>query len=329
MGGEHRHLSERPVSGPLSISLRGSYRVQSRRAARPSSLRGTLDPRDHALAGAVNAALAAHPLRSPGRSIALRTAQLTEREGMFASCSDVLYKHDLFTADQGSEPLMTNLVDLDKALDRWASIGPSIDAVWVPRTAEQIVGINPEEALRHEYFAHEAGHLIGVDIDTKSTSGHFRPGGELAWPLVFIEEVRADLHALALAAEALPSARAVDVFHYHVATRFGMHRLNSEDAGAPFGLIPYLLYVVLAEIGMITVESVGGATRFAMRANGAADIIAGMRAGGEWVTERLTLPELDARSVLDRALVGANHVRRSLEAVRLVASFEQVKGSIA
>jgi hypothetical protein len=237
----------------------------------------------------------------------------------------VLYKHDLFTADEGTPALTTNLVDLEKVEQRWRSTATTFGSLWSPRTVERLETIDPREVFRHEYFVHEAGHLVGFDVDAKVSSGYFRPGGRLAWRLVYVEEVRADLHALALATEVLQVEQAVDVFYGHVATRFGM--MAPEDSGgkAPFGLVPYLLYVALAELGLVTVHG----SRFVVCRERSADIASGMQACGAWATERLTGPELMSPSLEGRGLVGAAHVRRCLEHPMLLSSYCRVRGPVA
>jgi hypothetical protein len=311
------------------FEFRGHYRVQSRRAGESSALRGTWRTGDDALEFAVNRALDAHPLRSPGRSVALRTASVVERAGTFATCPDVLYKRDLFVADAGTPELDSNLVDVDKAIARWGEVAATLAALWGPRASDVVAAIgDPADAIRREYFAHEAGHLIGVDIDAKTATEHFRPDGRLCWPLVYLEEVRADLHALAIAADAYSPTEASGVFHYHVATRFGVHHRGREAGAAPFGLVPYLLFVALREVDLIDVVRVGGADHFALTTTRADEVVAGMRACGLWGAERITAPELGSVSRLDLALVGASHVRACLDQDHLVAAFTRVLGPV-
>lgn len=281
------------------------------------------------MAFAVNRALDAHPLRSRGRSVALRTASVIERAGTFATCPDVLYKRELFSADPDTSGFDSNLVDVEKASARWGEVAATLGVLW-GRHAEDIVsGIGDSAAtVCREYFAHEAGHLIGVDVDAKTATEHFRPAGRLSWPLVYLEEVRADLHALAIAADAYSPTEARAVFLYHVATRFGMHHRGGDMEAAPFGLVPYLLFVALRELNLIDVVRVGGADRLALTTTGAAEVAAGMRACGSWAAERITAPEVSSKSRLDLALVGASHVRACLDEADVVAAFTRVLGPV-
>jgi hypothetical protein len=311
------------------FEFRGHYRVQSRRAWQHSALRGTWRTGDAAIAFAVNRALDAHSLRSPGRSVALRTASVVERAGTFATCPDVLYKRELFTPDPGTPELDTNLVDVEKAIARWGHVAATLVALWGPYAEDIVSAISdPTDTIRREYFAHEAGHLIGVDIHAKTATKHFRPDGRLCWPLVYLEEVRADLHALAIAAEAYPPTEAIGVFHYHVATRFGEHRRGRAAAAAPFGLVPYLLFVALRDVNMIDVVRVGGADRLALTTTRADQVVAGMRACGAWAAERITAPQLGSGSRLDLALVSASHVRACLDQEHVVEAFTRVLGPV-
>ncbi len=311
------------------FELRGHYRVQSRRAGQPSALRGTWRTGDAAIAFVVNRALDAHPLRSTGRSVALRTASVIERSGTFATCPDVLYKRDLFVADPGTPELDSNLVDVDKAIARWDEVAATLVALWGSHAEDIVSAItDPTDTIRREYFAHEAGHLIGVDIHAKTATEHFRPDGRLCWPLVYLEEVRADLHALAIAADAYTPAEASSVFHYHVATRFGEHHRGRTAEAAPFGLVPYLLFVALREINMIEVVRVSGADCLALTTTRVDEVVAGMRACGAWAAHRITAPELDSGSRLDLALASASHVRACLDQDDVVAAFTRVLGPV-
>ena len=315
------------ISNEGAFEFRGQYRIQSRRTARPSSLRGAWSTDDNRIAGAVNRVLHEHPLRSPGRSVALRTASIVERTGTFAMCPDVLYKRDLFVPDAGTPSLDTNIVDLDKANARWDDVSRTLAAVWHLGDTDILGAVgDPHAAIRLEYFAHEAGHLIGADVDEKAAADYFRPDGRLRWALVYVEEVRADLHALAIAADAYSPAEARAVFHYHVATRFGMHHLRRGADAAPFGLVPYLLFVALRELNLIDVVSVAGADRFILTASCADDVAAGMRACGSWAADRITCPELDGESALDMALASASYMRACVDRADLVAVFTSVLG---
>jgi hypothetical protein len=204
-----------------------------------------------------------------------------------------------------------NLIDLDKAVSRWNLVKSDLNRIWGEQSDLVAAAVGePAAAIRNEYFFHEAGHLLGFDIEAKMSSGYFRIGGALRWPLVYCEEVRADLHALAMAADSLPATDAAAVFMYHVGTRFGM--------GDSFGLVPFLLFFALQEVGLMTADRKAG--RFALTAADSSAIVAGMRACGEWVSEHLTIPELNARTAIDRAMVGAPFVRearRRLDSCRL------------
>jgi hypothetical protein len=310
---------------PETFQYVGRYRVQSERVGRPSLLGGTWCEGDASLAQTVNDVLGAHPLRSSGRSVVLRTAMVTHRAGTFADHPDVLYKHDLFAPDRDTPPMRSHVVDLPKASARWEGVLGTIDDIWGPRGREMAAEIPaPAETIRREYFAHEGGHLIGVDVDEKTSSGHFRPGGRLAWPLVYAEEVRADLHALALAADAYAPEEAAAVFLYHVMMRFGFHRAQRTSGASPFGLVPYCLFVVLRELDALDIARTGTGERFAMKATRVADLVSTMRACGTWATEQLTRAELQADSPVERSIVAAAWMRRCIDAEESRAAFARV-----
>jgi hypothetical protein len=292
---------------PPEFEYRGRYRVQSRLVQSDALLRGRWHEEDESLAALVDEALAAHPLHSKGRHVALRTAVGAERGGVFATCPDVLYKRELFEPDPNTNALPSNVVDLDKAYARWNEVAASLARVWAsPDTVRDAVG-DAGAAIRCEYFFHEAGHLVGIDVDAKTAGGHFRAGGRLAWPLVFVEEARADLHALAMAAGALQPRAAIAVFVYHVCIRLGVHALARADEPAPYGLVPYLLFVALRELDLIAIERTPAGDRFQLPA---ADLLLPrVRELDAWVSSRLTRPELEACTAIDRALVAAGHAR--------------------
>jgi hypothetical protein len=273
--------------------------------------------------------LDAYPSCRFGKSVALRTASVIERAGTFATCPDVLYKRDLFLADLGTPDLEHNVIDVDKAIARWNDVAADLPTIWGSR-ANEIVGAiaDPTDPIRREYFAHEAGHLIGVDVDAKAAGGYFRLHGRLCWPLVYLEEVRADLHAMAVAAEAYSPTDASRVFYYHLATRFGTHHHRSVGRAAPFGLVPYFMFVALHDVDLLRVVRDNGASRLSLTATCVAEVVSGMRACGSWTEERITAPELDSASPLDLALVGARHVRACLDRDDLVSAFTSVLGPI-
>ena len=71
---------------------------------------------------------------------------------------------------------------------------------------------------------------------------------------------------------------------------------------------------------------VGGVDRLALATTRADEVVAGMRACGSWVAERITAPEMGSMSRLDLALVGASHVRACLDQEQMVAAFTRVLG---
>jgi hypothetical protein len=294
------------------------YRVQSSLRRERSTLRGVLAGDDASITGAVTRALDAHPLRSGGRGIQLRSAHVMERSGLFASCADVLYKRELFEPDPGTPALATHIIDLDKARARWSLIEPTLDLIWGPQAAAlRALIADPDQAVRDEYFVHEAGHLVGFDIDAKMRSKHFVAAGQLLWPLVYLEEVRADLHALALAADAYDATRACAVFGLHVSTRLGVNRL---DRAQPYGLVPFLLIAVLSELGAIEING-EQAVLVSTRADA---LLSWMRECGRWASERITMPELHAMTTVERALVGATRIRAYMDDPALVARYDQL-----
>ena len=308
------------------FSFAGTYRVQSAVRGLPSRLEGRWIEPGHGDADSalVNCHLFAHPLWIGGQEVTLRPALVSKREGAFGNEPDILYKLSNFAPAPGCVGMTTNVVDVAKARLNWRSRAPHVRALLGSETVEQVHElIGPiETVVANEYFVHEAGHCLGYPTDRKYAQGYFRPAGQLLWPLVHLEEFRADLLSFGIAVDALPRERAVATFLYNVLLRLGVHvEAKSAVEEAPYGPIPHLLITLLQEIGWVEIEQTQGVLHLgSLRTN---DILQVMRTCSAHAASSLVEPELNCVSPIDAALVAARYFRRRMGAAS-VDAFEEV-----
>lgn len=314
-----------------TFSLSGNYRVQSVARGVPSRLEGRwIEPGPGDADGAlVNRRLSSHPLWTGGESVILRPALASRREGAFGDQPDILYKLSNFEPAPGSAEMTTNIVDVAKAARNWRSRRRYVQALLGRSTAERVeerIGAI-ETVAANEYFMHEAGHCLGYATKRKYEDGYFRQGDRLLWPLVHLEESRADLMAFGIAADALSRERAVAIFLYNVFLRLGVHVEAKADGGAaPYGPIPHLLFALLEELGWIEVD--GGEGVFRLGSLRATDVLQVMRMCAGHAASSLVEPELSCDSPVDAALVAARYFRERASSQSFEA-FERVSARAA
>jgi hypothetical protein len=236
------------------------YRVQSRTASREGRLRGDWLVRGDGLlsTGAVNSALSRNSWWS-GVPVNLACAMVARRDGMFHDVPDNLYKIECFTPFDGSSPLPCHIVDVPKAIgqlrDRLPLFANSQGEVLSRCFADLRV------ALANEYYCHEAGHVLGRPVQVKSAVDYFKPAGQVAWPLVWVEEFRADLHSYSVAADLLEPRAAAAVFLYNLFARLAGDRVSFQRQTYGYGPIPFLLLALLVDLGFLRVTAWRGRTR--------------------------------------------------------------------
>ena len=293
----------------------GRYRVQSRLEEGPALLEGRWANGAAGLgADDVNAALRGAALWAGTAEVDLRAAEVSRRVGVFAEAADALYYRELFRPAGGSEPMRTDVLDVPKLREHWRRRRP--DAARVLGAAalarlEELVG-DVGRTGTNEYLCHEAGHALGHDVRSKYAAGYFRLGGKTAWPLVFVEEHRADLHALGFALDLLPRREALAVFAYHVVHRLGLAAFSTRTGGEGSGAVPYLLFGVLLDEGWLRADAGVPAESLAERA-----LLDVMRHCADHAAEALTAPELAAPGLEDVALRASAYYReRALDVAR-------------
>jgi hypothetical protein len=309
------------------FELRGRYRVQSRRVFAPSTLTGTWYDVPGVLDNdVINRALSAHPLWQGRARVALRPALVRHRSGMFASEPDILYKRDLFVAAPDSAAMETDIVDVLKSQYNWAQRAGCAETLFPTQfglLVERLRALGP--IIANEYVLHEAGHFIGYDVPSKQRDGYFALGGKTAWPLIYLEELRADLNAFGFAARLLPAEAAAAIFLYNLMLRFGVHREGLvHRQQAPYGLVPFLLFCLLHELECLTVRRCGDRAVLLLSRLDATALVAVMRACADHADAALNRPETEAASPLDGAIASARYVRDRLERDVLARSFSSV-----
>ena len=148
----------------------------------------------------------------------------------------------------------TNIVDVDKAARNWRIRRPYLHALLGREAADQVqtrIG-SIRSVAAAEYMMHEAGHCLGIPTEEKYRAGYFRLGGKTIWPLVHLEELRADLLSFGFAAEALKPDAAAGLFLYNVFLRLGVDlEGRATRCIPPYGPIPGLLFVLLHDAGAL------------------------------------------------------------------------------
>jgi hypothetical protein len=306
-----------------AFALQGLYRVQGSLNPEPAQLQGVwLNDRPDFLNDAdMNMLIRRQPLWQGRSRCTLRAARVSFRLGQFASRPDILYKMSHFAPSKGTPKMPANIVDLPKALSLWQSRQPFMEALFGVdgfRAASVLIG-DMERAIVNEYMLHEAGHCLGYAIGQKTSDRYFSPGGEPAAFLIALEELRADAHGFQLALELLSVEDAVSVFLYYLMQRFSVHLQGLHlYQRSPYGLIPYLLYDILQAAGFRLPH--GQAATWPDRRA----LVTCMRDVSEIVNRMISVPELEAKSPVDAAIVGATYVRERVSDEKRALQFQRI-----
>jgi hypothetical protein len=311
------------------FEYKGTYRVQSRRTAVSSALAGLwLTARPGLLEeSAVNTALARDPRWQGNARVTLRPALVSRRSGQFASERDILYKRAFFCPDAGAPPMHTDIVDVRKSERLWAERIPYLKVLFGQATAAAIAArLAPlDVVIANEYYLHEAGHFLGRDVLNKYDVGYFAVDGKAAWPLIYLEETRADLEGFGLALQLLGPEQAASSFLYTISLRFGVHLAGvREEAVAPYGTIPYLLFHILRAIGFFRLTASEGTKSFEIDSLDTDYLTSVMEQCAGHAGAAITGPETSAETLLDSAIAGASYVRSRIADAEAAAEFDAV-----
>lgn len=288
-----------------------------------SSLTGIwLDPSAYGCldAEAVTRFARAHPTcLDPEAVITLTPAFVTTRTGAFALNEDALYYGDHFEVTEGADILGTDILDVPKLQKLWRERRIVLEQLVQPDLhTTRLLESEITPIAIDEYMCHEGGHWLGMSVHQKQRHGYFRLGGKFRWPLVYLEEFRADINAWDLALTHLDSARAREVICYTLLHRLGLAARNLWRGLPGAGFVPFLDFSVAWRAGLIQVEphailpirfvTGGDAIRLLHR-----EVVA--------VVERLTLPDRHQPELWDVAQRSMSWLDDSLRDERAVLAF--------
>ena len=310
----------------FKFSFSGQYRVQSHHSFAFSTLEGVWLKRESNLLSVdqVNDALLLHPQLMGSARVKLRPAIVTKRNGKFETEPDILYKHEFFVPTKGTTPMVDNIVDVMKAVINWHDREKFLRLLFHDDYYDVIATRleNLKLVIANEYYLHEAGHFLGYDVLSKYDDGYFSPGNKVAWPLIYLEELRADFHAFSFGVQLLAVEHAVKIFLYNLALRFGVHRQGIVTANiAPYGLVPYLLFCILREIGYLAVIWSHGQPVLKLSDTTTNGMLQVMRECATIAESQMTGPELSTQDPMECALIAAAYVRQKLEDSNAVEEF--------
>lgn len=307
--------------------MQGSYRVQSRRDYAPSSLEGEWYISSGLISNdVINNALRAHASWQGREQVRLSPALVYQRRGKFSFEPDILYKNELFIPKPGTPAMDMNIVDVLKSRNNWIGrvdyikeLFPEISLL----ALQKLHGL--ELVIANEYMLHEAGHFLAYDVCAKQREGYFSVMGKTAWPLVYLEELRADLNAFGFAAQLLAPEKAAQIFLYNVMLRFGVHREGIvQKQQAPYGLVPYLLFHLLQDLGFLSVCQQHGRRSFNLTSLETNQLTAVMCACARHAEQELNAPELTKTTALEKAIVAAKYVRNRLDDTAMTELYDLV-----
>lgn len=241
-----------------SFSLHGFYRVQSQTDQTASTLAGRWI--NTAALGCLDAIQAtrlalAHPaFVERDMEVTLEPALVSVCTGAFAANDDALYYADHFLAADGASHLQKDILDVRKLQRLWTQRRKVLEP-WVHPCSRGMSLFDADivPIAIDEYMCHEAGHLLGIAVRSKQHQGYFRLGGKFRWPLVYLEEFRADINAWDLAIANLDAARARNVVEYTLLHRLGLAAGNLCHALPGAGFVPFLDFTVAWRAGVLQV----------------------------------------------------------------------------
>ncbi|PYI91196.1 MAG: hypothetical protein DME97_14705 [Verrucomicrobia bacterium] len=204
----------------------------------------------------INSALASHPLYWGDSAIAIRSADVQARTGAFAKENDALYYRESFEPRPSTRGFDVDIIDLTKLQALWQRRRQFLANLFGKHHFQQIeqsIGDIPN-AASNEYHCHEGGHNVGMPISFKYAKGYFRPNGNTCWPLIYMEELRADILSLRFALEILSDSAAAAVFLFQICHRFGLALESCVRGKAGIGPLPFLLFTELRRIKAIQLQ---------------------------------------------------------------------------
>ncbi|RNJ48032.1 hypothetical protein [Methylocystis hirsuta] len=232
----------------LELEYAGDYRMQSKRTGAPSELCGIIsDPGGHLNFAAVNQFLEGQEWWDGCSKVNLRVITVSKRSGAFARDDDALY----YARNFGLGGPDCDLLDVNKLRLLHNRRFPKLREILTDRVVAAVCQLHGSAV--DEYMCHEAGHRLGYSIEEKMAQDFFRWRGRLIWPLIYMEEYRADVNSWHAAMSLLNSANAASVILYTLFHRLGLALENLREKRPGAGFIPYLHFSAFCEVGFLKV----------------------------------------------------------------------------
>lgn len=251
--------------------------------------------------------------------ITLAPAYVSNRTGAFASNEDALYYADHFEATEGADTPPRDVLDVPKLQLLWRERRCALESLVRPDlfVTTLLAGDITPIAI-DEYMCHEAGHLLGVSVQRKQRNGYFRLGGRFRWPLVYVEEFRADINAWELALSHLDAARARRVIAYTLLHRLGLAAGNLFQGLPGAGFVPFLDFSVAWRSGLIRVEP---HAKYPIQFDASADALGRLHSEVLGLTRLLTLSDRHQPELWDIAQRSMSWLNESLRDDEAVSAF--------
>ena len=296
----------------VDFDFHGTFRVQSRISGGRGRIAGNwLRSRPDLISSDdVNRTLAQHALWS-GLFVNLRAAIMTRREGSFHEASDNLYKIECFEPFREGPAFPCHIVDVSKAAAQWRQRWPLVASLFVERQLADLAGVleNLEGVIANEYCCHEAGHLLGRAIQAKTKNSYFSPGDRVRWPLIWVEEFRADLHSYSVALETMTPHSAAALFVYNCVARLAGDVFSVRDRTYGYGIVPFLLFVLLVNLRFLEIVRTKSGLKVAVATASVPEIVRIMERCHLHALEELTEKELATHDPLEWGMNAARYYR--------------------
>lgn len=299
----------------------GQYRVQSRKQGERSEIKGTWRNENDGLSSQkLNDHLKQHPLWKGRSTVEMRSADVSFRSGLFASDPDILVKKQFFSPEEGTAPMEFDFVDVNKSFQFWQQRKPFVQSLFGEQ-ADELFALIPavRSTIVNEYYCHEAGHCLGFDVRSKYEEGYFRLKGKSLWPLIFVEEFRADLHSFGIAAQTLPAPAAASIFVYNFLLRWGVEAQSLANSQTAYGSVPYLLFCFLYNEKFIEVVENG----LRLTSTDQQVIVSMMQRAADHAFQQLTLFEMEGDKT-QGAIMAANYFRQRVTNQQVLQLYEDV-----
>jgi hypothetical protein len=239
---------------------------------------------------------------------------MTKREGIFREVLDNLYKIECYEPLDGGDPFPCHIIDITKAVAQWHERWPLVSSLFVKDQAADLASVinDLETVIANEYYCHEAGHVFGRSVQTKTGKAYFSPGSRACWPLIWVEEFRADLHSYSVALELLRPHAAVAVFVYNCLARWAGDALSMKSRSYGYGPIPFLLFNLLLELRFLKLVKSKSKVQAAISKASIQELMTTMRNCHLHALKEFTEVELTTDDPLEWGINAARYYRKKV-----------------